>query len=170
MELSASIHDVIREADSKFPNDIPSAVEWANKKLRESPEFQQWVENFILHSIQEMVYDVRHKKSQQIKAQAGGYINPTKVSSSSKTTNAALAEVYAYCIAGKTLGMVLGSELAAIASSEKEIAEGHLFNHQLCQQLSRMVPADKTVKDAVPESKLRGLFKKLQKRTQREAA
>jgi hypothetical protein len=170
MEHSLDIQGIIKEADAKFPNDIPFAVDWADKKLRSCPEFNEWTENFIRHSIQEMIYDVRHQKSHQIKAEAGGYINPTKVSASSSTGNAAIAKVYEYRIAGRTLGMLLGNELAAIASSEREIAHGHLFNCQLCEELKRLVPDDKTVRQAVPEVKLRGLFKRLQKQSQVEAA
>lgn len=167
MELSSKIYDIIRKADEQFPDDIPAAVSWANGKLREEPEFQEWVESFVTHSIQEMVYDVRHKKSQQIKSQAGGYIAPTKVSSSSASTNAVLAEVYQYRIAGRTLGMLLGSELGDIATNETDIANGHLFNARLCEHLKRLVPENKTVKQAVPEKKLRDLFRQCGKQQER---
>lgn len=169
MELSNRIYDIIREADEKNPDDIPAGVAYASKKLREEPDFQSWVESFVTHSIQEMIYDVRHQKSQQIKAQAGGYVAPTKVSSSSKTTNVVLAEVYQYRIAGRTLGLLLGSELTEIAANQSEIAEGFLFNARLCERLSRLVPEDKTVKDAVPERKLRDLFKQCSKQSGRGA-
>ena len=162
IEFPESVEHAIASAVAKYPNDIDKARKHAEAAIRKLPEFKSLVDQFISKAIQEMVYDCRHTENVRTKRQAGYYGQRAKLKVG-ESVRRAYQSTYDYYIAGRTLGEIKGAELADIASSESEKANGHRFNSMLCTTLKSMVPADKRVKDVMPEKKLRTIFQRVLK-------
>jgi hypothetical protein len=164
MEYPDNVLRIAERAAKQHPDDITKAVDCAERDVRALPEFREIVAVLVRGAVQGLVYEARHQTNRSIRREAGEYGGPAKVSGASDAVNTVYKSVYDYCIGRTTLGRVLGKELPGIAESERAIAEGHVFNAELCEALSRMVPEERAVKDAVPEKKLRGLFRRLQRK------
>lgn len=160
MDIPENVLRIVEEAAGKHPADIPKAVERAEKGIRGLAEFDELVSMLVRNTVQELVYDARHRANTRMRREAGDYGGPAKVVSGDSASLGRVCEsVYSYRIAGTVLGLVKGADLQAIAEGERSVASGHLFNVRLCLKLQELVPADKRVQDAVTEKRLRGLFK-----------
>lgn len=144
-------------------NEPQPAIEEAHKSVRKRPEFQAWVDLLVQTAVAELVYRERAVINTRLKAQAGEYGKPAKVSvGQSDAVNEVYTLYYQYKIGGTILGNVMGEELAGIGEKERALSEGHLFNARLCEELARFVPEGKRVQDCVSERKLKVLFTRLQ--------
>jgi len=153
-----------REAAAKHGGDIDQATAVAEAAIRSLPDFADWVNAFVTSAIRELVYDARHQMNVAMKRDTGYYGGPAKVKvGDSADIQKVYQSFYEYHIAGMQLGMLKGADLEGIAESEAARAEGHAFNARLCKKLREVVPDDKTVREAVPERKLREIFKKVQR-------
>lgn len=160
MEIPENVLRIVEEMAAKYPADIPKAIERAEKDIRSLPEFDELVSMLVRNTVQELVYDARHRANTRMRREAGDYGGQAKVvSGNSACLGRVCVSVYSYHIAGTKLGLVKGADLEAIAESERAIASGHLFNVRLCSKLKGLVPADKCVQEVVSEKKLRALFK-----------
>ena len=160
MEYTVSVLEAVKKAVKKYPNDVAKSIELAIKNVRKLSEYKALVNNLVDGAIQDIVYDTRHQENKQIKSAAGLYGAPAKiVIGNSKAVQESARSVYDMFINGTTLGVVLGVDLETIAFNEQNIADGYSFNAAVCRRLSGMVPADKMVKEAVSEKKLRAIFK-----------
>ena len=161
MKIPEPVTAIAQECAAKHGQDITKAIDCAVRKIQLLPDYGDLVETLIRNCVQELVYDARHANNVATKRQAGYYGGPATVS---RGESAGVGEAYKSCldyfIAGKTLGLVKGSELADIAASEKEKANGHDFNYRLCSHLDQIVPNDKTVSQAVSEKRLRVIFRR----------
>lgn len=141
--------------------DIPRAVELVKAALKKLPDYDGLVDSLITQAVREFIYDVRHKANVQMKRDSGRYGGEAKVVvGNSKDVQDSYTSLYAYFIAGTTLGSLKGEQLLSIAESERSKAAGHTFNARLCEQLKPLVADDNMVKDCVPERKLKMIFKK----------
>lgn len=163
MDFPEAVLNVVRESEAKHPDDIDRAVKLASQRIRKLPEFAEVVDAFVDRAIRELIHDARHNETCRIRKDAGVYSATPKVNAASQAANRVALSVYLYRIAGRTLGDLLGSELDAIAENEAQIAEGHLFNSRLAVRLKRVVPADKRVRDAVKENRLRKIMQECEK-------
>ena len=132
--------------------------------IKRLPEYDDFREELVVYAVRGMVHDVRHADNIKMRREAGEFGGPAKVGVGAAVQQAC-QNVYAYFIAGTTLGMILGSQLSEIANSEAAKADGHLFNTRLCRRLARLVPANKTVKQAVKESVLAKIFREEEDKT-----
>jgi hypothetical protein len=140
--------------------DIDKAVKNTRKRAEKLKEWDGWVSDLLDKAIRRMVQDIRHQVDVEIRKAAGKYGGAAQVTISSATSGAA-ANIFHYMIAGRTLGMVMGSELAGIAEAEAGRANGAMFNAKLCDALRPLVPADKRVQEAVTQAKLQQIFAEL---------
>lgn len=169
MNFPESVLNVAKLAAQKHADDVSAAVDEAERQIRRLPEFGDLVAALVRQAVQTLVYNERHRSNVRMRAEAGEYGRPAKVNvGASAAVNAVIESLYLYRIAGTTLGLVRGADLAGIAASENAQANGHIFNARLCSELSALVPAEKAVQDAVSERKLRSIFDKI--RRQGEAA
>jgi len=100
------------------------------------------------------VHDARHQSNRQLKRDTGFYGQPAKVVESDSLNIRATSEaIYDLYIAGRTLGTLLGKELPGVALLERETGNGHLANAALCERLAKIVPQEKTVREAVSSKK-----------------
>jgi hypothetical protein len=164
MEFPQSVIKITQRCAAKFPDDIDAAVDLADKQVRNLPDFKSFEAELVREAIRARVHDERHITNRQIKNDTGAYSNQSKIDLAG-AVNDAYASVYLYSIAGKSLGSVMGNELEKIAADEKELMEGHRFNVMLTTWLATLVPEDKTVRESVPEDKLRRGFERLQKKS-----
>jgi len=161
MDFPKNVVSIIEQANANNPNDIVTAVNDAVARVKRLPEYPDLVDKLVHNSIQELLYDARHRINVQIKRDSGYYGGPAKVSHYSESINRVCASVYAYQIARRQLGKIQGNELNGIAANEDRMADGHKFNADLCRWLAELVPADKLVEQAVSERKLKAKFRKL---------
>ena len=152
---------IVDRAAAAHPTSIEAAVAEAKAYARLASNYAEFVEQLIDGSIQELVYDARHKVNVSIKRQAGHYGKPALVEGCTGAISDAYRSVYDYFVGGCILGNLMGRELSTLASSERAKAGGHLFNAQLLSELTALVPEGERVRDAVTEPRLRAMFKKV---------
>jgi hypothetical protein len=170
MFFPESVIVIAKDAAKKFPSNIEGAVDLAEKQIRKLPDFEEMVDQLVRNTIQDLIYDLRHRSNTKTKNDAGYYTAEQKVSKTSEITDTIYNSVYSYCIGGTVLGEILGADLPTIADNERQIAAGHDFNASLCSKLSTLVPEDKKVREALPEQKLKKIFNSIYRKTQAEAA
>jgi hypothetical protein len=154
--IPESVTAIVEKVVARHPNDIGAATNEALTKVKASPNFKEFYMSLVTHCLTELIYDARHKANVQLKRQTGRYNNKSKVDYT--LSSSSYRYCYDYYVNGQTLGNILGKDLLSIANSEKEIAGGHLFNHELCTWLSTQVPDDKMVREVVSEKKLQQAF------------
>lgn len=143
-------NDLTKSAADNYRDDIEGGVDFAYRRWSKSELFAQFTERMVRDAIRAKIYERRHAVNVQIRREAGFYGGKAKVSSGSSVVNEVARNILTeYSIAGITLGRILGSNLFAIAEAEEARAEGHLFNMRVCERLAKIVPADKTVAQAV---------------------
>lgn len=170
VEFPQEVIDIVKQAALQHKDDIDEAHQCAERGVRGLKNFAELQELLVSDSIRELVYQSRHTENVRLRREAGQYGSPSRVDvANSEAVHQVNSSVYDYFIAGISLGMILGKELAGIAEREGKIAEGHQFNQRLCEALARMVPEESRVRDAVPEKKLRNLFKRLRQEYGRAA-
>jgi hypothetical protein len=164
-EFPEDVHDLIAQAVAEHPNDIPAAVEEAERRLRALPDFADLVAQLITQAVQDLVYQRRGMLNVALRREAGDYdTKPRTKLADSPDTLAVWDNVYNYFIDGRTLGDLRGNELQDIEASERNVARGHEFNAELCRWLREQgVVDDRRVKDVVSERKLRTAFRRLRK-------
>jgi len=137
----ASIPKIIADVASRFPQDITAAVNEAERRIKKIAGKDE-TSALIRHSIQEQVYDVRHKENEKYKSDG----------------KPASDDLYVYFIGGSTLGNLTGKMLAELADSEQQKAEGHALNAAICRRFSDVVPEDQMLKRIVSTEDLRQAF------------
>ena len=159
MQYREDIVAACKDAANANPNDIDTAVKQAFDKIRRARNYAEFVDQLAYEAVRNCVYDCRHTANVQMRRQNGNYGGPAKVESSkSQSVQSVSASLYAYFIAGRTLGTILGEELPAIADSEDKRAEGHRFNANLCRALAPLVSDGKTVQQCVKQRKLKQIW------------
>ena len=157
------VQKIAAEEAQRHPNDIEVAVSASVTRVRRLPMFEELVDHMIRLAVRGIVTDCRHHANVTLRRKAGEYGGPAKVKAG-RAVDAVAADYYAYFIAGRTLGNILGKELAEIGEAEAKRAEGYQFNALLCERLASLVPEGKTVKQAVKPGRLRAMFATLQKK------
>jgi hypothetical protein len=171
MEMSQTVIDIIAAAEKRHPEDIEAAVDDAEKRIRKLPDFDDFVNILIREAIRSRVNDCRHGVSRAIRKEMGEYGKPaTTVVGESPAVLKVMENLYKYRIAGTVLGSVYGRDLADISENERVTGQGHLFNAYLTARLQPLVPANKRVRDVVPEKKLKVIFASCQKEIDKSAA
>ena len=168
-KIPDDVIEAVREADAQHPDDIKEAVRQAIFAVRDLPGYLDFSRSLVDKAIQELIYDARHKADVAMKREAGYYGKPGKTYGLGASVAKVYSSVYAYRIAGTTLGLLRGEQLPSIAASEDRIAEGHRFNAELCRWLRTVTPDDKTVQESVSEKKLRQTFNRLYKKFEEAA-
>lgn len=153
---------IVSECATRYPQSIDTAVEHAADRVAKLPEYPTLIVDLVTTALRGLIQDYRHGENVRTRAAAGEYGGPAKVTAGDAAGRVAMG-VYSYYISGRTLGQILGKELADIGTSEAARAEGHEFNARLCAKLQELVPEEKTVKQAVPEQRLRKIFADLQR-------
>jgi hypothetical protein len=159
---------MVQESVDAHPDDIEDALNVLVNKWGRHPARRTWAEELETRALRELIHGYRHQTMVRLRRLHGVYGTPAKVSMSTGAANrvAEMMLLDSYSINGHVLGNILGDDLARIAEGEQEKADGCAFNANLCRALSRMVPKQKLVRDAVSEKRLRKLFADLGKTTQ----
>src|ERR1022692_3158405 len=131
MGIPKPVLEIAAKNAAKFPNDVDRAIEQTNIQVRKLPDFAEFAGALIHQALTDCVYDARHNTNRRIKNETGQYAKPAKLPATTQEIQDAYESVYSYCMAGKSLGSITGSEFAEIAESEAAIADGHRFNVQL---------------------------------------
>lgn len=159
MQYREGVIAACKAAAEEFPDDIESAVGKAFSKIQRAKNYLEFADQLVMEAVRSCVYDCRHAANVQMRKQNGSYGGPAKVESSkSKSVQSVSASLYAYFIAGRTLGNILGEELPSIAEAEEQRAEGHRFNANLCRALAPLVAEGKTVQQCVKQRKLKQIW------------
>jgi hypothetical protein len=175
MDYPESLCEIVKQAASNHRDDIDLAVDCAFRGWKASEEFAEWTDAMVRGQLRNMIHDSRHTENTARLKLAGAFGGPAKVGVSDSVSEIARLCYLHHSIAGRTLGSILGSELAGMAKGERERAAGCAFNANLCERLLDLVPADKRVDQVLSEAKVAKLFRELrsvkkQKRQRREAA
>lgn len=153
------VRDCVEAECRKNMEDIDGATNRSLACLRKNPEFDSLIESFIWNSVRDLVHDFRHKNNVEIKRQTGQYNTVPKVQpGKSESVQSAYADVFDFCIAGKTLGSMTGAELPIVALNERTSSEGHLRNARICEALAPLVAENQTVRESVTAKKLRQII------------
>lgn len=165
MQWPSKIWTILMEEAQRHGDDIPAAIGAAEERGTQLPEFPDMLKGFIRGMFQEGIYAARVAINQSIKhppakphGSAGG-ASP----GGNGLVNQIWACTYDYCIGRKTLGSMNATDLLEMAASERSIAKGHLFNARLGEELAPLLPAGKTVRQAISKRKLDAIWKKIEK-------
>ena len=159
MEFPHELMEIVNEEVRLHQDSVLVAIERAESRIRKMPNFKDWIESFIHQAIADLVYDCRSKYKHEQKKDAGRYVAAPGVSAQpSKAVSGALQSAYDMLISKTVLGNIYGKELPEIADGEAARADGHMFNARLCRRLIPMVPAEKMVREAGKEQKLRKII------------
>jgi hypothetical protein len=157
MEFPEDVLAIVRVAARKHANDIPKAIDQAERDVRRLPGFPGLVNALVRHAVQDLVYDLRSQDAHTLK-NGGDKSGRQKVSMLSPEVEQLCRSLYDCPMAGTTLGEIRGEELEDAAATERARADGHAINAHLLAGLRELVPHGKRVRDAVPEAKLRKLL------------
>ncbi len=161
VECPESIREIISKAATKFRDDIKKAVKGAEEQIVKCEEFEEFKKLAVTRFVRELIHDSRSQQNGVLRAQLG-HSGPSKSGLSEVTAQVAMISVFHHCIDGRSLGSILGTELACIRDACGERAKGELFNAGLVEALMPLVPADKRVDQAVTEAKLRKIYQTIQ--------
>lgn len=151
---------IANEEAARHETDIEAAVIAVLSRASRAKWFPALRDELVVRAVREMIHRTRHDMNVAIRKNAGKYGGAATVVAG-EAVGRVCRSLYSYMIAGRTLGVIQGAELGAIADSEDATAEGHRFNAKLCRALMPLVPAEKTVRQCVKESKLKKLFGEL---------
>lgn len=148
-EFDPSIIKLIEEVAKKYPDDIASAVDEADERLRSMPVFATTVNMLIRTALRRLIHEYRHEVNRQAKRKAGEYGKPPKTNYQTARTAAAYQCIYdKYYIGGNLLGDLRGNQLGMLASVCVDQARGDLFNRDLLNWLNEHgVIGDRRVRD-----------------------
>jgi hypothetical protein len=149
-----------KESISKH-GDVQDAIGAFRSALREHDEFPSLVEVLFGVATAELIYEQRHSINIATKRANGDYGKPGKTIVGESKTIQSMYERFFF--GGQCLGDILGERLSGLAESEEAQAHGHGLNAALLNRLSKIVPEDKTVRQAVTEKKLRQLWNQVKK-------
>jgi hypothetical protein len=161
-----NVINIVRQAvaDHPKPEDAQQAAE---QKIRRLPHFRDLLQELVKTAVLDLVHRERGSVNRALRNQAGEYGRPAKVVvGASEAVSRAYQSYYNYFVGGSMLGMIKGEQLLELAGQERALAAGHVFNARLLEELNRLVPADREVRQAVSERKLKGLFERLKQETQ----
>lgn len=168
--MNEKIQQIVSQEAQRHGDDILAATNAAVSRVRKLSTFPEFVDDLVYAAIRGMIGDFRHHANVAMRREIGTSGGPPKVKPGD-AANRVAADCYVYFIAGRMLGSIRGDELPEIGNAEAERAEGHQFNARLCEELAKLVPAEKTVRQAVKPGKLRSVFATLQKEKEdRDAA
>lgn len=164
MDTPKALLDLCRKHAAKHPDEIENAVNAALREWQKSEERDaEWLDSLERLAVRELVYRFRHAMNVDIRKQRGDFSKPANVTCATGAANRVAQYVLDnYSIDGRSLGSILGGELAAIAKSESERAKGHTFNAKLCERLAKIVPQDKEVREVVSNTKAKAILAELQ--------
>lgn len=162
MEWPESVLGIAKKAAEKYPDDPQAAADDAVASWQAAGVYEDVVHKLARSMALEMVYDARHKANMRMRRENGQHAaEPKLIVGNSPDVLALYDSLYAYHVAGRTLGMLKGADLAGIADKERRKAAGCTFNAELCARLTELVPEDKLVREAVSEKKLQQLFERV---------
>ena len=160
--MNRQIQKIASEEAIRHGDDIDAAERAAFARVRRLSAFEELVNDMIRTAIRSIIQGCRCTANEVIRRKARTPSGPAKVKPGA-ATDAVAEACYNYFIDGRTLGSILGKELAGIAKSEAARAKGHQTNAELALRLDPIVPKDKTVRQAVKAAKLRSIFAGLEK-------
>jgi hypothetical protein len=169
-----SFFEIINAAVARHKDDTAKAVAQAIRKIRELPEFSEWINRLAENHIASMVHNRRHRLN---KAATGERISidalddvaapeprvvGREIELPDVVSNLIEGITLDYFIGSKTLGAMSGLELRATAA--RYFGNGHklLFLSQLCNRLARIVQPEQQVRDVVTNAELSVLVAEVQ--------
>lgn len=166
-DFAESLEQIISDVVGKHPSDIDAAVEECDRRVKRLADYADFTDGLVKQALRHQICDFRHKANTAQKKAAGSYGTQARVStgcSDAVADAAAEKSLYDYFIGGTVLGELTGEQLPEIADSEQTRADGHAFNAALCRDLAPLVAANKTVRQAVREGRLRTIWTAVQER------
>ena len=158
--FSKEVHEIAKECAEEYLNDIQLATEEACRGIKELDNYEEIIEGLLLMAVKELIYRERQTILRTIKKSVGKYDSVPKISiGKSGAVRKIYQSIYNMTIGGKTLGVMTGDEVLATALQERNQGNGKLVNATFLEKLGRIVPSNRTVKQSVPESKVRELFR-----------
>lgn len=165
MQTPEELLAIVKEANAKYPADIQAATAYAEKAWRDCEGFAEFVDSMVTAFIRDQVCRRRHNDNTNLKKAAGVYGQPHKIGLGTGATSRVCDEwLDGYAINGVRLGDLIGSSLLGLAKSERNKAEGCAFNARLCETLAPLVPADKTVRQALSPRKVKKIVETIKNR------
>lgn len=159
METPKAITAVINGVVGKYPGNLARQKKTAKASIRRLPEYDDYVEGLVDQAVELLVYNCRHISNCAQKRSCGEYGQAARVLVAGSDSVRKAHSMYNYNIAGRTLGMLLGEELDALAETQFAAGNGCHVNARLLWGLAEIVPASKRVMDVVGEGKLNHLLK-----------
>jgi hypothetical protein len=171
-DFAESLAQIVADVGEKHSSDIDAAVDECERRVKRLNDFKDFIGDLVRQALREQIHTWRHRANVAQRKSSGFYGGVAKVvAAASEAVADAASEksLYDYFVAGTVLGELTGEQLPGIASGEREKADGHAFNADLCEALAAIVPEGKTVREAVKEGKLRTIFMGILKGTKQAA-
>jgi hypothetical protein len=153
---------MVEKANSAHPSSVDDALEFLIQKWGGHPARPAWAEELEIRALRQMLHDNRHKLMVSLRKKYGAYgAASTGLSTGAANAVAEMMLLDHYSINGQPLGSILGKDLPGLANGEFENGKTRMFNAELLRKLSKIVPGDKQVREAVSETRVRKLFRDL---------
>lgn len=161
-DIPEDFRSIIKAATLEHFEDVSAAVDSAYEQIIEMDDFAEFQEKLVRHSIQEHVYDFRHKTATDLKRRNGDFGGPAKVGTSTGAANrvAAMCFLDSYPIDGRSLGSILGKELPALRDAAIGRGRGAFVDAAVCSALIPLVAEEKEVRQCVSDKKAEAIHGK----------
>lgn len=164
LEWPEEILAVVDEMVSLYGDNIELATQESLTRISAFPEFEELKQKLIYRAVQTLVWSSRTKSNHSLKRQIGRYHTKSKVSATeSASVRSVYKSCYSYFIAGKQLGSMTRLELENTAVKMRNISKEYEFDARICERLCAVVPENGSVRDCIPEKKLRKMFSEVRK-------
>lgn len=164
--LTDEMKAIIRSETERKINDVEKAITESVKKIQCCVGYNTWVDELVESAVRVMVqsevYDIRHKSNVELR-RGEFYGGPPKVNvGTSPSVKQVYRDYLSYQIAGRTLGALLGEELAPLAMRERNTSKTHELLASVLERLSKIVPSKKQVKEVVDARRMARIWKSME--------
>lgn len=166
MKIDTDVREIVVKAVVKF-SDAQEAIDEVLERIRNLPHFPALVDDMIRVAVQDYVFRVRHENNRAMRKQSrneSGRCRRRKATQADASRTVQRMCRYNLFIDGHTLGDLRGEQLQPLADRQREQIAGLQFHVELLERLAKIVPPDRTVRQAVPLAKLNRIWKEIEKK------
>ena len=151
---------IIRRAVKNHPDSIDDATADAVHAVYAIPASKELIRTLIEIACRRTIEQLRHSLNRSLKKSNGDYarVTPKVLSGAGAAVAKVCRSLYEYFIGGMTVGSMGCKDIMRIEKKERTAADGHQANADFLHSLKPLVTTGKTVREAVPEKKLRALM------------
>ena len=165
-EFSKLLDEIVDDVVERHGSNIDAAVDEVEIRADKLPGSQEFTRTLRRQAFRERVHWQRSSCNKQARSQLGKPRSRPRVITMESEEGASASErrsLYDYFIAGLRLGDVTGAMIPGLISREEATSTTALLHVRVLKECNPLVPSDKTIQEAVKETKLNRIFAKAAK-------